>query len=146
MGSEEVGGLGEINNGSLAEFTSHYRFFFNPIRYTSLGLAVCEAMMIGMPVIGLATTEMPVTIKNDYSGYVHNSLDFLIDKMNMLLKNHDKAKELGEGARQTAKEKFNIERFSKDWLDTFEMMVSKQKNISAQSMNHSSLQKIKSDS
>ena len=43
---------------SSCSLKSHYRFFFNPIRYTSLGLAVCEAMMIGMPIIGLATTEM----------------------------------------------------------------------------------------
>jgi NAD(P)-dependent dehydrogenase (short-subunit alcohol dehydrogenase family) len=28
-----------------------------PVRYTSLGLAVCEAMMLGLPIIGLATTE-----------------------------------------------------------------------------------------
>jgi len=41
------------------------RFFFNPIRYTSLGLAVCEAMMVGMPIIGLATTEMATTVQND---------------------------------------------------------------------------------
>ncbi len=37
MGSEEVGGLGEIPPQELAEFISHYRFFFSPIRYTSLG-------------------------------------------------------------------------------------------------------------
>jgi hypothetical protein len=43
MGSEEVGGLGEIQPMELPAFEARYRFFFNPIRYTSLGLAVCEA-------------------------------------------------------------------------------------------------------
>lgn len=123
MGSEEVGGLGEIKNTDVTSFISRYRFFFNPIRYTSLGLSVCEAMMAGMPIIGLATTEMPVTIENDCSGYVHTDVDYLILKMEQLLRNPAKAKELGDGARKAAMKKFSIERFSNDWLKTIEVMV-----------------------
>jgi hypothetical protein len=125
MFSEEVGGLGEINNRELAAFTAKYRFFFNPIRYTSLGLSVCEAMMTGIPIIGLATTEMSVTVTNDYSGYIHTDVDFLIDKMQLLLNDYDKAKQLSAGAKRTAHEKFNIERFKKDWLHTFEEVTRK---------------------
>ena len=123
MFSEDAGGLGEINNRELSSFIAKYRFFFNPIRYTSLGLSVCEAMMTGVPVVGLATTEMAVTIKNDFSGYVHTDVDFLIDKMQMLLENRDKAMQLGQGAQQTANERFNIERFKQDWMDTFTSVV-----------------------
>ena len=36
MGSAELGGIGEVPNPALPNFLSHYRFFFNPIRYTSL--------------------------------------------------------------------------------------------------------------
>lgn len=123
MFSEDAGGLGEINNRELSSFIAKYRFFFNPIRYTSLGLSVCEAMMTGIPVVGLATTEMVVTVKNDYSGYVHTDVDFLIDKMQMLLDNPEKANELGRGAQQTANKRFNIERFTRDWIDTFEAVI-----------------------
>lgn len=123
MFSEDAGGLGEINNRELSSFIARYRFFFNPIRYTSLGLSVCEAMMTGVPVVGLATTEMVVTVKNDYSGYVHTDVDFLIEKMQMLLDNPGKAKELGRGAQQAANERFNIERFKLDWLNTFNTEV-----------------------
>lgn len=62
MGTEGLG-LGEVLHPQLPDFISKYRFFFNPIRYTSLGLAVCEAMTIGIPIVGLATTEMPNIIK-----------------------------------------------------------------------------------
>ncbi len=129
MFSEEVGGLGEINNRELSAFSAKYRFFFNPIRYTSLGLSVCEAMMAGLPMVGLATTEMVVTVKNDYSGYVHTDVDFLIEKMKMLLANPEKAMQLGQGAQQTALEKFNIERFKRDWLITFDMVVRKKPSV-----------------
>lgn len=123
MGSEEIGGIGEVPNMEVSAFVSKYRFFFNPIRYTSLGLSVCEAMMAGMPIVGLATTEMPVIIQNDVSGYVHTDVNYLIEKMKMLLANPEKARELGEGARATAVEKFNIERFKEDWHNTFEYAI-----------------------
>ena len=134
MGSEEVGGLGEINNSDLPSFIAEYRFFFNPIRYTSLGLSVCEAMMSGVPVIGLATTEMVTAIKNDYSGFVDTDVDALIEKMDMLLRDKQKAKELGDGARETALKRFNIDRFTTDWLNTFQSVNEQKKDISKQLM------------
>jgi hypothetical protein len=123
MGSEEVGGLGEINNRELFSFISKYRFFFNPIRYTSLGLSVCESMMTGVPIVGLATTEMATTIINDFSGFIDTDVDKLIDKMKILLEDREKAKELGRGAKETALQKFNIQRFTEDWLQTFRTAV-----------------------
>jgi len=70
MAAEEIGGIGEISPPKLAKFEAKYRFFFNPIRYTSLGLAVIEAMTIGMPVVGLATTEMVTAVQNGISGFI----------------------------------------------------------------------------
>ncbi len=120
-------GLGEVLHPQLPEFISRYRFFFNPIRYTSLGLAVCEAMTIGMPIVGLATTEMPNVIKNGYNGYVHTDVSFLIDFMNMLIENKTKALELGANAKQYAEQRFDIKRFTRDWEELFsEVSVSKQ--------------------
>lgn len=115
MESEEAGGRGEIGHAGLAEFASKHRFFFNPIRYTSLGLAVCEAMMIGMPVIGIATTEMVRTIQNGVSGYVDTDVESLINHMQDLLRNPEEAKALGAGARSFAENHFGIGRFAADW-------------------------------
>ncbi len=115
MGSEGLGGLGEIGHEELPAFAARYRFFFNPIRYTSLGLAVCEAMMIGMPVVGLATTEMVRTVENGVSGYVDTDTDALVAHMGELLGDQSRARRLGEGARRYAKEHFAIERFAADW-------------------------------
>lgn len=123
MGSEEVGGLGEINNRKLPAFISQYRFFFNPIRYTSLGLSVCEAMMTGIPIAGLATTEMSTTIKNNYSGFIDTNINTLIKKMDLLLSDWELAKKLGEGAKETANERFNIQRFTDEWLQTFQSVI-----------------------
>jgi len=51
------------------------------VRYTSLPLAVCEAMTIGMPIVGLATTELVSVIRNGHNGYVDTRIERLIDVM-----------------------------------------------------------------
>lgn len=119
MGAEEAGGLGEIRHAELPAFAARYRFFFNPIRYTSLGLAVIEAMMAGVPVIGLATTEMATAIRNGATGYVDTSLERLVAHMKDLIAHPAQAARLGREARREALERFGIERFVRDWNDAF---------------------------
>ncbi|GAA4323675.1 glycosyltransferase family 4 protein [Pigmentiphaga soli] len=116
MDSESMGGLGEISNTGVAEFVSRYRFFFNPIRYTSLGLSVVEAMMAGVPVVGLATTELATVIDNGVNGYVDTRLDRLADAMQELLADPELARDWGEAGRLYAMERFGIERFVDDWM------------------------------
>jgi len=127
MESEEAGGLGEVPPNELAAFVADYRFFFNPIRYTSLGLAVCEAMTIGLPIVGLATTEMAMTIENGVSGFIHTDTQFLVEKMRLLLDKPALAAQLGQGARSAAQRKFNITRFAEDWLNAFQYAISQDK-------------------
>ncbi|MHB1513909.1 MAG: glycosyltransferase [Acidiferrobacter sp.] len=115
MGSRALGGLGEIPSERLPAFMARYRFFFNPIRYASLGLAVCEAMAVGVPIIGLATTEMPSVIRNGVSGYVYTDVEQMIRRMRELLARPDRAKALGEGARRYASAHFSLARFASDW-------------------------------
>ncbi|MCF2492385.1 glycosyltransferase family 4 protein [Dyadobacter chenhuakuii] len=123
MGTSESGGLGEVLNPQLPEFISHYRFFFNPIRYTSFGLAVCEAMMTGMPVVALATTEYVTVIKDGESGFIDTNIGNLIDKMNSLIADPARAADMGAKAKQTAQEKFDINRFTSDWESTFRQTI-----------------------
>lgn len=123
MEAEAMGGLGEVPYPELAAWQSRYRFFFNPIRYTSMGLAVCEAMMIGMPVIGLATTEMAAAIENGVSGYVDTDLGKVIAFMKELLGDAATARRLGEGARRYALERFGIRRFARDWDKAFSLVT-----------------------
>ncbi len=115
MNSGKIGGFGEIPHSQLFEFLSQYTFFFNPIRYTSLGLSVIEAMMAGLPIVGLATTELSTVITNGIHGYIHTDVTYLIKKMNDLLVNEKKAKKLGEHAQVYAHERFSMQRFSHQW-------------------------------
>jgi glycosyltransferase involved in cell wall biosynthesis len=123
MGTKEYGGLGEVLHPQLPAFISKYRFLFNPIRYTSLGLAVLESMMAGIPFVGLATTEYVTVIRNETSGFIHTNIDYLIEKMQLLLENKILAKTMGAQGRADAEKRFNIQRFIKDWKETFEHII-----------------------
>jgi hypothetical protein len=119
MDAESMGGVGEISPPRLAAFESHYRFFFHPLRYTSLGLALLEAMMVGMPIVGLATTELVTVIENGRSGFVSTDPEKLLQAMRLLLADAGAARRMGQEARRVALERFSITRFAHDWEQTF---------------------------
>lgn len=115
MESERVGGVGEVPHDRLPAFEARYRFFFHPIRYTSLGLALCEAMMLGIPVVGLGTTELASVVENGVSGFVDTDVSKLVEAMRLLLRDPAEAARIGAAGRAVARERFGIERFVADW-------------------------------
>ena len=131
METQESGGLGEVLHRDMPAFVSRYRFLFNPIRYTSMGLAVIEAMMCGVPVVGLATTEMATAIEDGRSGFVDTDVRKLIAHMRTLIADPALAWRLGEGARTAALRRFGIQRFIDDWLKAFAWVTDKRAAKSA---------------
>lgn len=123
MGSEELGGLGEIPNMEVAGCLARYRYFFSPIRYASLGLSLVEAMLCGVPVVGFAATELPTVIRNGENGYVDTREDRLAEVGSQLLHEPELARAWGAAGRRTALERFGMERFVRDWMDVFDMIL-----------------------
>lgn len=123
MDAESLQGLGEVHHSLLPGFAAHYRFFFHPVRYTSLGLAVCEAMIVGLPIVGLATTELTTVITNDVTGYIHTDIHQLVQYMQELLANSTLANRLSQNIREYARSRFSIQRFSQNWSDVFEQVT-----------------------
>ncbi|UGS35778.1 glycosyltransferase [Capillimicrobium parvum] len=113
-------GARELAPQDLPAFEAPYRFLFNPIRYTSLGMAVCEAMMMGLPVVALATTEHAVAVRDGVCGYASADVDELVERMRELLADRALAARLGEGARAHARERFSLERFASEWTAALE--------------------------
>ena len=119
MGSEAFCGLGDIPYRELHGRVARYRFLFSPIRYTSLPLAVIEAMTIGMPVVALATTELPTVIEDGVSGFVSCDPAVLIARMDQLLDDPELAHRIGANAREVARRRFGLERFAAGWDAAF---------------------------
>ncbi len=123
METEAFGGLGDIPYRDLHQRIATYRFLFSPIRYTSLPLAVIEAMTIGMPVVALATTELPTVIEDGETGYVSCDVGRLIERMRSLLADPDEARRIGANARAVAQERFGLDRFIRDWNMAFSLAL-----------------------
>jgi glycosyltransferase involved in cell wall biosynthesis len=125
MNSEAAGGLGEISHDALPQFMSRYRFFFHPVRYTSFGLAVCEAMMIGLPIVALPVTEMPALLHDGISGVIEADVDRLMQRMARLLADPEEARRLGDQVRAEAESRFSLARFTADWDRTLVSVAGK---------------------
>lgn len=119
MEAEEVGGLGEVSPPDLPAFIAPYRFYFHPVRYTSLGLSLCEAMAVGLPVVGLATTELAAVIHDGVDGFIDTDVGRLVEVMQALLEDHELARRVGAAGRAVARARFGIERFVRDWEALF---------------------------
>lgn len=119
MMTAELGGLGDVPYRDLHRRLAEYRFMFSPIRYTSLPLAVIEGMTLGMPVVALATTELPTVIEHGRSGFVSCDPDALIGHMRALLEDPGLAREIGAHGRRVALERFGLARFIRDWNAAF---------------------------
>jgi glycosyltransferase involved in cell wall biosynthesis len=118
MDAERAGGIGEIAPPELPSFIAKYRYFFSPIRYTSLGLAILEAMSVGLPIVGLATCELATVIENGRTGFLETDTARLLEHMQRLVRDPKEAHELGRAASKLAAERFNIRRFADDWYRT----------------------------
>ncbi len=131
METESFGGLGEVFPPDLPKFEAKYRFFFNPIRWTSLGLAIIEAMMVGLPVVGLATTELVTVVRNGESGFLDTDPLKLVEPMRALLADPGAARRMGERARQYALDRFGIDRFAREWEEVFAQVTGRRPGRSA---------------
>jgi hypothetical protein len=115
LNAPELGGLEPVPHEELAALMARYRLYFHPIRYTSFGMAACEAMLVGLPVVALATTEMPTVIDDGVTGFMSTDPAVLVDRMRDLLADPELARRIGRAGREVARERFSIERFGRDW-------------------------------
>jgi glycosyltransferase involved in cell wall biosynthesis len=119
METEAFGGLGDIPYRDLHRRMAEYRFLYSPIRYTSLPLAVIEGMTIGMPIVALATTELPTVIEHGTSGFLSCDPGELLEAMRYLLAHPEEARRMGNRARATAEQRFSLDRFTRAWNAAF---------------------------
>jgi hypothetical protein len=122
IGAEEIGGVGDLAQRRLHEEMARRRVYLHPVRWTSLGLSLIEAMHLGMPVVALATTEVCEAVPPE-AGVVSNRLELLAEALETLAADPDRARRMGEAARQAALERFALGRFLADWDTLLEEVV-----------------------
>ena len=109
-----VQAIDDLPQERLHDELARRRVYLHPIRWTSLGLSLIEAMQLGMPVVALATTEAPDAIPAG-AGVVSTCVERLTDAARGFLAEPERAREAGLTARRSALERFGLERFLADW-------------------------------
>ncbi|MFC4907181.1 glycosyltransferase family 4 protein [Actinomadura gamaensis] len=90
------------------------RVYVHPYRWTSLGLALIEAMHLGLPVVALATTEAVEAVPPG-TGVLSTRADTLASTARDLAADPERARVMGHRAREAAVRRYGLPRFLRDW-------------------------------
>jgi glycosyltransferase involved in cell wall biosynthesis len=104
----------DVPQAELHMRLARHRAYLHPYRWTSLGLALIEAMHLGLPVLVLAATAAPESVPPE-AGLVSSDPDRLAALARRLLADPDLAHEMGLAARRYALDRFGLDRFVSDW-------------------------------
>jgi hypothetical protein len=109
-----VTGVDDVPQARLHDELARRRAYLHPIRWTSLGLSLLEAMHLGMPVVALATTEAVEAIPAG-AGTLSTRVDVLAGALRELVADPELARATGAAARRAALERYGHRRFLEDW-------------------------------
>jgi glycosyltransferase involved in cell wall biosynthesis len=119
MDAARLGGREDLPQDRLHDEIAQRRVYLHPVRWTSLGLSLIEAMQLGMPVVALATTEVMEAVPPE-AGVVSNRLPVLVSALRRLANDSDEAQAMGRAARGAALARYGLRRFLDDWDDLLE--------------------------
>ena len=114
MDAGRLGGFDNPPQAVLHAEMARRRVYLHPVRWTSLGLSLLEAMHLGMPVVALATTEVAEAVPSG-AGVVSTRLDVLTRALRRLVDDAEAARAMGAVARATALARYGLGRFLGDW-------------------------------
>jgi hypothetical protein len=124
MGTEGLGaalgagpglrGMGDMPQHRMHAEMARRRAYLHPLRWTSLGLSLIEAMHLGMPVVALASTEAHEAVPAG-TGYCSTEPDRLAGALRELIAEPELAGELGTAARAHALDRYGLDRFQASW-------------------------------
>ena len=106
--------IGDVPQAAMHAEMARRRVYLHPIRWTSLGLSLLEAMHLGMPVVALGTTEVHEAVPPE-AGVVSTKLPVLEAALRRLVADPEEARSRGRAARAAALARHGLQRFLDDW-------------------------------
>jgi glycosyltransferase involved in cell wall biosynthesis len=114
---------GDLATAALHRELARCRVYVHPLRWTSLGLALLEAMHLGMPVLVLAATEAARAVPPE-AGAISTDVRELVRQAGILVSDPDEARARGQAARQAALERYSLAPFLDAWDALLDDLVS----------------------
>jgi hypothetical protein len=95
------------------------RIFYNTSLHSPVPTVLLEAMACGCAVVSTATCMIPEIIEHGKNGLISNDPNELRAFLEMLQKDENLANKLGQEARKTICEKYNLQSFMDNWNNLF---------------------------
>jgi hypothetical protein len=111
---ERVSFAGNLKPNELYDAMAERRVYLHLNRWTSLGLSLIQAMLLGMPVVVLDATEASRAVPAA-AGARSGDIAELITASRALLGDAEEAQRCGLVARHAALERYSLPRFLHDW-------------------------------
>jgi glycosyltransferase involved in cell wall biosynthesis len=105
---------GNLKPNQLHDAMAERRVYLHLNRWTSLGLSLIQAMLLGMPVVVLDTTEAS-RAASVAAGARSSDITELVTATRALLADPEEAQDRGLIARRAALERYGLPRFLHDW-------------------------------
>src|SRR5215216_907492 len=115
---ERVSFAGNLKPNQLYDAMAERRVYLHLNRWTSLGLSLIQAMLLGMPVVVLDATEASRAVPTT-AGARSADLAELVGAARTLLQDPEEAAFRGRNARRAALARYVIARFLADWDSAF---------------------------
>jgi Glycosyl transferases group 1 len=110
----DVRTVGDLPQDRMHDEMARRRAYLHPLRWTSLGLSLLEAMHLGLPVVALAATEAHEAVPPD-AGICSTDVDRLVRELRALVADPDRARALGAAGRAHVLDRYGLGRFLADW-------------------------------
>jgi hypothetical protein len=114
-----VSRLGDVPQATMHGELARRRLYLHTTRWTSLGLALVEAMHLGMPVVAVAATEVVEAVPAA-AGVVSTDVERLAAAAHEFVADPEAARLAGKAARAYALERYGLPRFLTDWDELIE--------------------------
>jgi glycosyltransferase involved in cell wall biosynthesis len=122
IGAGALGGFEDPPQHVLHSEMARRRVYLHPIRWTSLGLTLIEAMHLGMPVVALATTEAVEAVPAG-CGTISTDVERLCDALRRYAADPAAARADGERAREHALARYGLDSFLRAWDALFTEVI-----------------------
>ena len=106
----------------VEKYLTHFDLYVQPSLSESFGLAILQAMSVGLPVVATNTGGIPEVVTDGKSGLLVEAANpgALSEAILFLLRNPKKAREMGKMAEKEAKLKFDLKDMIKELEKVYE--------------------------
>ena len=111
---ERVNFAGNLKPNQLYDAMAERRVYLHLNRWTSLGLSLIQAMLLGLPVVVLDATEASRAVPVE-AGARSGDIDELVTATRALLADPEEAQRRGLIGRRAALDRYGLPRFLHDW-------------------------------